>query len=458
MSEEKKHKSQHPSHSKGKDHPFSSTPHGASLIGGDGLLGLLESLTMGLARHHGMDPDLPEDEDDGLSGAFDVLGDQDFDGGDPTVEQFKKEMGGCPGVVKVIRLDGPEALDKVTAMMKTLSNTRLAYRAKTLRQAYSAIHAARKGNGAQQYQAVQILERLASDTLDTNELKNLVKAREAVLSGTEESLDAAAYRVKSAYVSVTPPENIRTAYTTLATQDGEGYLLCPKAKKIFGYAIPMEVSKCRDNCIDSRTSPEGKVSCAYAGWLRNVADSHQNAVEARLEVHRHPDNEANLLTLREGERSKPLTKDERPWEQRLDEDAKNRNKKEDADGKKNDSIETKLDKNKKVNWGHQGEEPERLQDKLSKEKDAKYEGANEDSPKVKNPEKYEGAKRSASTGEDKIDPSKDDNLGKQLEKGHQDNDNDEVIEKLLDDERSGLSEDDLDCLLDEWLAKERVEK
>lgn len=67
---------------------------------------------------------------------------------------------------------------------------------------------------------------------------------------------------------LTPTENRRVAYTSLSTQNNEPYLLCPKGNFQGKGAVPMEISKCRDNCIDSRVGKDGSVSCAYQDWLK----------------------------------------------------------------------------------------------------------------------------------------------------------------------------------------------
>lgn len=111
-----------------------------------------------------------------------------------------------------------------------------------------------------------------------------------ILRGNEGDIRSAASIVRSIYANKCPSQNIRLAYTTLNTQDGEPYQMCPKAAKQIGYPIPMELSKCRDNCIDSRKTPDGKVTCAYQDWLRVVADN-QESVLARLAASRFNDNE-----------------------------------------------------------------------------------------------------------------------------------------------------------------------
>jgi hypothetical protein len=119
-----------------------------------------------------------------------------------------------------------------------------------------------------------------------------------------------------------------------------------------GYPVPMEVSKCRENCIDSRMAADGSVSCQYQTWLKS-ADSHDKAM-ARLDVHRHPDNEFNLLTLAEGERAKPWTEGEIPLEKRFEDSTQGVNKLRDkapADA----SLEAQLDKAKAGKPGHRSD-------------------------------------------------------------------------------------------------------
>jgi hypothetical protein len=143
----------------------------------------------------------------------------------------------------------------------------------------------------------------------------------------------------------------------LSTQANEPYLLCPKGK-FQGYKapVPMEVSKCRENCIDSRVDKDGHVTCAYQDWLKVAFQSHDE-VMARLDVHKHPDNEANALELKEGERSKKLTEGEIGFEARFDNSDRGANK---IRGKQNvdDSREKQLSESKQSNYGHQqGDKP-----------------------------------------------------------------------------------------------------
>jgi hypothetical protein len=118
----------------------------------------------------------------------------------------------------------------------------------------------------------------------------------------------------------------------------------------------MEISKCRENCIDSRIGKDGTVTCAYADWMKTAFQSHDE-VMAKLDVHRHPDNEANLLNLAEGERSKKLTEGEVGFEARFDNSDRGANK---VRGKHNesDSREKQLSETKQSSYGHQqGDKP-----------------------------------------------------------------------------------------------------
>jgi hypothetical protein len=108
----------------------------------------------------------------------------------------------------------------------------------------------------------------------------------------------------------------------------------------------MEVSKCRDHCIDSRLAKDGTVSCAYEDWLK-VAFQPHDQVMARLNVHKHPDNEANALELNEGERSKKLTEGEIPFETRFEKNQK---------GYKRDSLPEESIEKRLESSGHRNEE------------------------------------------------------------------------------------------------------
>lgn len=108
-----------------------------------------------------------------------------------------------------------------------------------------------------------------------------------LLEGSEKSIRQACAFIRSIYASSMPKSNVRLAYTTINTQSNEPYLMCPKAQKQIGQAMPMEISKCRDYCIDSRRSVDGHVSCAYKDWLTVVADNQAN-VMARLDAQKLP--------------------------------------------------------------------------------------------------------------------------------------------------------------------------
>jgi hypothetical protein len=302
---------------------------------------------------------------------MDIIQDEDLNDNDPVVQEFLND-GGCQGVVRIMRFVAPEeAVEKLASVVDRLQAVRQAHRRTLLRQIFAAVQTARgidneavrlerlahrmesASRGFYQAEAVVAIDQLLSDTPDVNERRTLLAARNGILEGEDASLDAAAFRLRSLFASTLPKEqSIRVAYTTLRTQDGEPYLLCPKGKHVMGYPVPMEVSKCRENCIDSRMAADGSVSCQYQTWLKS-ADSHDKAM-ARLDVHRHPDNEFNLLTLAEGERAKPWTEGEIPLEKRFEDSTQGVNKLRDkapADA----SLEAQLDKAKAGKPGHRSD-------------------------------------------------------------------------------------------------------
>ena len=138
-----------------------------------------------------------------------------------------------------------------------------------------------------------------------------------ILDGSSESIKFASSMIKTVFSSNVPKGNIKVAYTTLNTQFGEPYLMCPKAQGVVGYGVPMETSKCRDNCIDSRTTRDGEVSCAYQDWLRVVADN-QESVLARLDNQRITKNEDKTLN----EITRPGPADDESPREKIFEDSK----------------------------------------------------------------------------------------------------------------------------------------
>ena len=494
-----------------------------------------------------------------LESPMDLLEDKDLNDSDPVVKDFLDE-GGCKGVVKIMRFvtpeEGEEALEKLSALAYRLNSLRTASRNTLLRKIFAAIQTARgvdndavkferiaskMNSGSRGYfqaEAVSALDYLLSDTLNTQERKILVAAREGVLEGKSETMDAAAFRLRTLFASTLPAENnIRVAYTTLRTQFGEPYLLCPKGKDTFGHAVPMEASKCRENCIDSRVAADGSVSCQYQAWLKS-ADSHVKAM-ARLDVHRHPDNALNLLTLAEGVRARPLTETDLPREKQFEESKQGANK--ERDKKPSDvSIESQLEKAKSGKPGYRSNEAEPLgeinskvasfnfkrtltaqtaNDKTLEEqlpkgvtrnevlekqlRDTADNAENEMHETVREQQLQETTSLNGHRGEmetsyaeqlnvtrsemdsvpkalneqteingvrvteelnktaakvDFLDADSEDTLGTQLEAKHEEGLGDENIELLLEDERVGLNEDEIDMLLEELLEKERQSK
>ena len=323
---------------------------GNSKIGGMGLLQMLQETLSNV----GDGEKIPH------SSPFHVLNADDF-GDDPITNSFKS-MGG-PEIIVAL------PASKVHSAYKTLNNIKLAQQRNLLRYAYvslqsflnkesSAVKFERvaykkedKSTGYWQIESVNSLDNLYRFADNVISKSFLDKARSLVLSGNKEAISEVADKVKQAFSSITPSEMKRVAYTTLSTQDNEPYLLCPKGKLQGKGPVPMEISKCRENCIDSRIGKDGTVTCAYADWMKTAFQSHDQ-VMGKLDVHRHPDNEANLLNLAEGERSKKLTEGEVGFEARFENSDRGANK---VRGKHNesDSREKQLSETKESSYGHQ---------------------------------------------------------------------------------------------------------
>jgi hypothetical protein len=213
-----------------------------------------------------------------------------------------------------------------------------------------------KSSGFWQIESVNAIDNLYKFSDSVISKSFLDKARSLVLSGNKDAIEEVSAKLRNTFSSITPSEMKRVAYTSLSTQDNEPYLLCPKGKMQGRGPVPMEISKCRENCIDSRIGKDGTVTCAYADWMKTAFQSHDE-VMARLDVHRHPDNEANLLNLAEGERSKKLTEGEVGFEARFENSDRGVNK---VRGKHNesDSREKQLSNAKQSSYGHQqGDKP-----------------------------------------------------------------------------------------------------
>ena len=333
------------------------------LVGGTGLLSMLQDTIAGLG----------DGDSTPMSSPFHILDMNDF-GDDPVISAFKN-MGGPENIVKIVALPQKEAHQHLHKAFNKLNNIKLAEERNTLRYAYMALQnflnknneAARlervaykttdKSAGYWQIEAINSLDKLKKFASTSLRISKLESARNVILSGNKLQTTKVSNYLHNWYSEITPKENRRVAYTTLSTQANEPYLLCPKGK-FQGYKapIPMEISKCRENCIDSRVDKEGHVTCAYQDWLKVAFQSHDE-VMARLDVHKHPDNEVNALELKEGERSKKLTEGEIGFEARFDNSDRGANK---IRGKQNvdDSREKQLSDAKQSSYGHQqGDKP-----------------------------------------------------------------------------------------------------
>jgi hypothetical protein len=284
----------------------------------------------------------------------------DFEINDPIVERFF-EHGNLEKVVAM----NHEQLIKVA---NDLQNHKRKIIATSLRVAFNSLKnmtdrndeavkleriASKTSQQSSGYWQIRALENIdnALKASNVNEIKSLNFARELVLTGNTDYIKSASTLIKTVFDSNAPSKNIKVAYTSLSTQDNEPFLLCPKGNFQGKGAVPMEVSKCRDNCIDSRVSKDGIVTCAYQEWLESSFEP-QNKVLSRLDTTRHPDNEENSLNLKDGERSKKLSEGEFGYEFRLDRNDRGSN----AVRYKQDhtkSIETQISTNKPSEWGHQ---------------------------------------------------------------------------------------------------------
>jgi hypothetical protein len=352
-----------------------------------------------------------------------------------------------------------------------------------------------ENSGSKQVKAIEFLDRLQNLTSSDSERYAFAKAKRAVLSGDAEQIDAAAYRLQSVFASEVKHPNVRVAfYENPRAQDEEPYQLCPKARHQVGHAVPMPVSSCRDNCIDSRITRDGKVSCAYQDWLERAADNHINVINRLDEVHPE-DNAKNRLNLKDGERFNPqsMAIDLMTFEQRMADKLKNL-----KDSKKSKStdknIEARLDE-KSVLTGHQGLVGEgNMEDRLRKPVIASKAGINPEEEisfgaqlEAKRQKLYvdktindrleevsepnlgrhgEPTERIQDvnvkkawnlTKNTKVDSTKDENIGVQITTRHEtDEDDDSTLEELLADAEHYYDDDEMEALvstLEELLGK-----
>lgn len=337
----------------------SDSPEAAeNLLGGKNLLTLLKKEIDDVTEMMSKMNFVPSDS------IFAQLVGPDFDLNDDLVKKFFS-MGGLPEIKKFRKLKPDEAIVKLSSFMDTLMNTRNSQLRTLLRHAYNSLQNASginneavkleklahkledKSSGAWQLEALETVDEI----LKSSDSVALKVARKHILKGSEFNYRKAMDILKDEFEYLTPSANIRVAYTSLSTQDNEPYLLCPKGiYQSDGKApVPMEISKCRYNCIDSRVAKDGSVSCAYQDWLKVAFQTHDQ-VMGRLNVHKHPDNEANALELKEGERSKPLTEGEIPYETRFDKNQRGYKR----DSLPEESIEKRLESYKSL--GHKNEE------------------------------------------------------------------------------------------------------
>jgi hypothetical protein len=321
------------------------------LIGGGGVLNMLNDVLGNLPK---------------METPFHMLGNNDFDHSDPIVEKFM-DMGGPKHVVKIFKINSPNDISKAMQhLASSLNETRLALVRTELRKIFASLQSALDINneavklertaskiktssrGFHQGEALSGVEYLTK-IANNKELETLVDVEKMICAGGYVFMSRAAEIVKNMYESYSTPRNTRVAYTTLATQDGEPFLMCPKGIYINGQAVPMETSKCRENCIDSRKERDGSVSCNYQAWIKQSFQTH-DVVMGRLDTTRHPDNEANLLNIEEGKRKRH--DDEVGYERLFEESDLEAAKLRKKDVNQTDNREKQLSDLKAVQYGH----------------------------------------------------------------------------------------------------------
>lgn len=349
MSENKEHKT--PAHKHENDDE--------SKIDGGKLLDMLKAVLPTLVENLKSQDEMPEKERAEVAMPFMPLADldkSDFVDKDPIVESFNSEMPeGFKGIIKVIRLDPMMGVEKLANTIDKMEKVRTASKLINVRKAFEAVKDfSFENSGSKQIKAIEHLNQLEKLTTSNSERYAFTKAKRAVLSGNAEEIDAAAFRLQKVFASEVAHPNVRVAYfENPRAQDGEPYLMCPKSRHQLGYAVTMPVSSCRDNCIDSRVTRDGKISCAYQDWLKTAADNHINVINRLDEVHPE-DNAKNRLNLKDGERFNPdsMAIDLMNFEKRMADKLKKI--KESKKSKQTDkNIEAKLDE-KSLLTGHQG--------------------------------------------------------------------------------------------------------
>ena len=335
-------------------------------LGGGALLGMISDLV------HSSEANTLSANELFENSPFSVVRISDFNSKDPVVAQFANK-GGIKFIKSLLsKIDAPFRLSE---FQRDLVVIRTSSMRQTLRTAYNAMQNCidskndavklertasslqEKSNGSWQVEAIEHLDKFAFFGTNLETANKIALARDYMLSGEKLFYKKASAIVKELFEIITPKENKRVAYTTLFTQNNEPYLMCPKGVIELGAAVPMEVSKCRENCIDSRVHRNGEVTCAYQDWLK-VSFQNNAEVMARLDVSRHPDNEENALELKEGERAKPQTKNEVGLEARMDANKRGGHhykKLEDLEDYRNRELQ--LSESKKGMPGHRNGDP-----------------------------------------------------------------------------------------------------
>lgn len=108
--------------------------------------------------------------------------------------------------------------------------------------------------------------------------KNKSILKTASINIDNNRLSEASEQIKTAFVNTNETALVKTAFVTIKQQIGENYQMCPKGIYQSGRPIPMALSSCRENCIDSRLHPDGTVGCNYVKWLNENLITQKQAL------------------------------------------------------------------------------------------------------------------------------------------------------------------------------------
>lgn len=150
--------------------------------------------------------------------------------------------------------------------------------------------------------SAKLLNFLSKYASSSRHKETLSEASKNVVSG---EISKAMDKIKTVF-SKQDIVNNRIAHVTVKQQEGLGYQMCPKSIYIFGKPSPMEISSCRDYCIDVRIDPDGSVGCNYSNWINSNVITQNEA----LNLFDKLATDQVTMNLEKGQRSKFPASDE----------------------------------------------------------------------------------------------------------------------------------------------------